>query len=105
MRCICKTDIQNLVARNVSREDIAASIFHAVAVQTVVTLAHGWDIKAPVLFCGGPLTFIPALRKAFIEYLHLQAEDIVLPETALCYLLWVQHFHLHKKLQHTNFPN
>lgn len=80
MRCICKTDIQNLVARNVSREDIAASIFHAVAVQTVVTLAHGWDIKAPVLFCGGPLTFIPALRKAFIEYLHLQAEDIVLPE-------------------------
>lgn len=81
-RCgvFCKTDIQNLVARNVSREDIAASIFHAVAVQTVVTLAHGWDIKAPVLFCGGPLTFIPALRKAFIEYLHLQAEDIVLPE-------------------------
>lgn len=36
-RCgvFCKTDIQNLVARNVSREDIAASIFHAVAVQTV----------------------------------------------------------------------
>ena len=68
-RCgvFCKTDIQNLVARNVSREDIAASIFHAVAVQTVMTLAHGWDIKAPVLFCGGPLTFIPALRKAFAE--------------------------------------
>lgn len=70
-RCgvFCKTDIQNLVARNVSREDIAASIFHAVAVQTVITLAHGYDIETPVLFCGGPLTFIPALRKAFIEYL------------------------------------
>lgn len=81
-RCgvFCKTDIQNLIAKNVSREDIAASIFHAVAVQTVVTLAHGWDIKAPVLFCGGPLTFIPALRKAFLEYLHLEDKDIVLPE-------------------------
>ena len=81
-RCgvFCKTDIQNLVAKNVSREDIAASIFHAVAVQTIVTLAHGWDIQAPVLFCGGPLTFIPALRKAFSEYLHLKDEDMVLPE-------------------------
>lgn len=80
-RCgvFCKTDIQNLVARNVSREDIAASIFHAVAVQTVMTLAHGWDIKAPVLFCGGPLTFISALRKAFAEYLHLREDEMVLP--------------------------
>ena len=80
-RCgvFCKTDIQNLIAKNVSREDIAASIFHAVAVQTVVTLAHGWDIKPPVLFCGGPLTFIPALRKAFVEYLHLQENDLILP--------------------------
>lgn len=81
-RCgvFCKTDIQNLVAKNVSREDIAASIFHAVTVQTVVTLAHGYDIKAPVLFCGGPLTFIPALRKAFMEYLHLKEEEVILPE-------------------------
>lgn len=81
-RCgvFCKTDIQNLVAKNVSREDIAASIFHAVAVQTVVTLAHGWDIKSPILFCGGPLTFIPALRKAFMEYLHLSEGDVILPE-------------------------
>ena len=81
-RCgvFCKTDIQNLVARNVSREDIAASIFHAVAVQTVITLAHGYDIETPVLFCGGPLTFIPALRKAFIEYLSLDERDVILPD-------------------------
>lgn len=75
-----KTDIQNLVAKNVCREDIAASIFHAVAVQTVMTLAHGWDIQAPILLCGGPLTFIPALRKAFADYLHLRPEDLILPE-------------------------
>lgn len=81
-RCgvFCKTDIQNLIAKNVSREDIAASIFHAVAVQTVVTLAHGCDIESPVLFCGGPLTFIPALRKAFMDYLALNETDVLLPE-------------------------
>ena len=81
-RCgvFCKTDIQNLIAKNVSREDIAASIFHAVAVQTVITLAHGCDIVPPVLFCGGPLTFIPALRKAFMDYLSFTDADVVLPE-------------------------
>lgn len=81
-RCgvFCKTDIQNLIAKNVSKQDIAASIFHAVAVQTVVTLAHGCDIGAPVLFCGGPLTFIPALRKAFTDYLHLSGKDVILPD-------------------------
>ncbi len=80
-RCgvFCKTDIQNLIAKNVPREDISASIFHAVAVQTAVTLAHGCDITPPVLFCGGPLTFIPALRKAFMEYLALDETQIIVP--------------------------
>ena len=75
-----KTDVQNLIAKNVPKEDIAASIFHAVAVQTIVTLAHGCDIKTPLLFCGGPLTFIPALRKAFTEYMEIGDEDIILPK-------------------------
>lgn len=81
-RCgvFCKTDIQNLIAKNVSRADIAASILHAVAVQTVVTLAHGCEITPPVLMCGGPLTFIPALRKAFTDYLGISEDDIILPE-------------------------
>jgi predicted CoA-substrate-specific enzyme activase len=80
-RCgvFCKTDVQNLIAKNVSRENIAASIFHAVAVQTIVTLAHGADIGKPLLFCGGPLTFLPALRKAFKDYLQLNDNDIIIP--------------------------
>ena len=80
-RCgvFCKTDIQNLIAKNVSRENIAASIFRAVAVQTVTTLARGCDMQVPVLFCGGPLAFIPALRKAFIDYLSLDEKDVILP--------------------------
>ena len=81
-RCgvFCKTDIQNLIAKNVSRANVAASIFHAVAVQTIVTLAHGCDIETPLLFCGGPLSFIPALRKAFCEYLALDESAIIQPE-------------------------
>ncbi|MGI6223272.1 MAG: acyl-CoA dehydratase activase-related protein [Prevotella sp.] len=89
-RCgvFCKTDIQNLMARNADKNDIARSIFHAVSVQTVVTLAHGHDIKAPVLLCGGPLTFIPSLRKAFADYLQLKAEDFIVPEKSHLIPAW-----------------
>ena len=78
-RCgvFAKTDIQNLMSRNLPEEDIAASIFHSIAVQTVVTLSHGIDFQAPILLCGGPLTFLPALRKAFCGYMHLSADDFI----------------------------
>ena len=80
-RCgvFCKTDIQNLIAKNVSKANIAASIFRAVAVQTVVTLAHGEEISAPVVFCGGPLSYFSALRKAFVDYLSLDQESVIIP--------------------------
>ena len=89
-RCgvFCKTDIQNLIARNASRADIAASIFRAVAVQTVTTLAHGHEINAPVLLCGGPLSFIPALRKAFAEYLGLPPESLILHDKSNLIPAW-----------------
>lgn len=77
-----KTDIQNLLARNVSRRDIAASVFHAVAIQCIGTLARGCDILPKVFFCGGPFAFIPALRKAFREELSLREEDCILCENA-----------------------
>ena len=83
-----KTDIQNLIAKNACKEDIAASIFHAVAVQVIVTLAHGCDITAPLLFCGGPLTFLPALRKAFTDYLQLSPDEVVLPEDSHLIPAW-----------------
>lgn len=75
-----KTDIQNLMSRNVPETDIAASIFHAIAVQTVVTLSHGCRFKAPILLCGGPLTFLPALRKAFEDYFGMSSIDFISPE-------------------------
>lgn len=77
-----KTDVQNLVSKNVTKEDISGSIFRAIAVQTVVTLSHGVQVKPKILFCGGPLNFIPALRRAFLDYMELGAEDVVTPPDA-----------------------
>lgn len=78
-RCgvFAKTDIQNLMSRNLPESDIAASIFHSIAVQTVTTLSHGCDFSAPILLCGGPLTFLSALRKAFSDYLNMPLSDFI----------------------------
>ena len=83
-----KTDIQNLIARNVSKADVAASVFHAVAVQTITTLSHGFSVQPKVLFCGGPFAFTPALREAFIRYLGLREEDYIVPENASVISAW-----------------
>ncbi|MBO7491419.1 MAG: 2-hydroxyacyl-CoA dehydratase [Bacteroidales bacterium] len=72
-----KTDIQNLMARHVSKADVALSVFHAVALQVIGTLSRGLDAKAPVFFCGGPFAFLPMLRQSFLTNLHLTEEDCV----------------------------
>ena len=53
-----KTDVQNLVAKAVSKQDIAASIFNAIALQVISSLSKGLPIKPKILLCGGPLTYI-----------------------------------------------
>jgi predicted CoA-substrate-specific enzyme activase len=75
-RCgvFAKTDIQALLSNRISREDIAASVFHAMALQVISTLARGSDIREKILFAGGPLTFFPRLREAFVLLLHLDPE-------------------------------
>lgn len=79
-RCgvFAKTDVQNLVSRRLPTSDIAASIFNAVAMQTMTTLAHGADIVTPILCTGGPLTFLPSLRQAFVRVMKLKPEDLIL---------------------------
>ncbi len=72
-----KTDVQNLVAKAVSKEDIAASVFNAIALQVISSLSKGIVIKPKLLFCGGPLTYIPSLREAFKRQLNLSDEDTV----------------------------
>lgn len=77
-----KTDVQTLLSNNIPKSDAAASIFHAVAVQTISTLAKGNTIAPKILLCGGPLTFISSLRAAFCNYLNLSQEAFVVPKDA-----------------------
>ncbi|WP_255489671.1 acyl-CoA dehydratase activase [Dysgonomonas sp. 25] len=89
-RCgvFAKTDVQNLISRNIPVADISASILHAVALQSVTTLARGCDVQPKVLCIGGPLTFIPALRDAFKEVLKIQESDLIVPENGEYFPAW-----------------
>ena len=89
-RCgvFAKTDVQNLISRNIPRADISMSIFHAVAVQSITTLARGCEIRPKILCTGGPLTFIPALRKAFTEVLDVDESELILPENSEYFPAW-----------------
>lgn len=75
-----KTDIQPLVNQGVLKQDLALSSLHAIAKQTIGGLAQGLDIRKPVVFEGGPLTFNPTLIQVFAERLELSEEDIFVPE-------------------------
>ena len=89
-RCgvFAKSDIQPLLNQGAKKEDIAASIFQAVVDQTVSGLAQGRKIAGKVLFLGGPLSFLPALRNAFKETLKLDDEHAVLPELAPVFMAY-----------------
>ena len=81
-RCgvFAKTDIQPMLNSGVAKEDIALSSFHAIAKQTIGGLAQGMEIKPPVIFEGGPLTFNATLVRAFKERLGISDEQAIRPE-------------------------
>ncbi len=81
-RCgvFAKTDIQPLLNEGAAKADIAASVFQSVVNQTISGLACGRPIKGNVAFLGGPLYFLPELRKRFIETLDLSADQVVFPD-------------------------
>lgn len=83
-RCgvFAKTDIQPLINEGATKADLAASIFQAVVSQTVSGLACGKPIRGNVAFLGGPLYFLPELKKAFVRTLHLAPEATVDPENS-----------------------
>ena len=83
-RCgvFAKTDVQPLINEGAEKSDIAASIFQAVVNQTISGLACGRPIRGTVAFLGGPLNYLPELRKRFIETLHLKPNEIVVPNEA-----------------------
>jgi predicted CoA-substrate-specific enzyme activase len=81
-RCgvFAKSDIQPLLNQGAAREDIAASVFQSVVNQTISGLACGKPIRGRVAFLGGPLHYLPELRKRFRETLKLTDETAVIPE-------------------------
>lgn len=83
-RCgvFAKSDIQPLLNEGAAKEDIAASIFQAVVNQTISGLACGRPIKGNIAFLGGPLNYLPELRKRFIETLKLNDDQVIVPENA-----------------------
>lgn len=84
-RCgvFAKSDIQPLINQGADKRDISASIFHAVVNQTIGGLAQGRAIKGNVLYLGGPLTFMPELRKSFDQSLGLKGNC---PENSLYFV-------------------
>jgi predicted CoA-substrate-specific enzyme activase len=87
-RCgvFAKSDIQPLINDGAAKADIAASIFQSVVNQTISGLACGKPIRGHVAFLGGPLHFLPQLRKRFIETLNLTAEQAIVPEQSQLFI-------------------
>ena len=83
-RCgvFAKSDVQPLLNEGAAPEDIAASIFQAVANQTVSGLACGHPIRGYVAFLGGPLQYLSELRERFYETLSLDEEHRIIPPNA-----------------------
>lgn len=81
-RCgvFAKTDVQNLLSRKIPREDVAASVFHAVAIQCMNTLARGFGIKQKIMLCGGPFTFLSEMSRIFMKAVKLKQTDLAIPE-------------------------
>ena len=89
-RCgvFAKTDIQPLLNQGGLLPSIALSTFHAIVKQTIGGLAQGLEIKPPVVFEGGPLTFNPTLIKVFAQRLGLTEDDIILPDRAELFIAY-----------------
>ena len=86
-RCgvFAKSDLQPLLNQGAAHEDLAASVFTAVATQTIAGLACGRPIRGNVMFLGGPLHFLPELRQAYQNLLP-KADSFVTPENAQLYV-------------------
>ncbi|MCL2407875.1 MAG: 2-hydroxyglutaryl-CoA dehydratase, partial [Defluviitaleaceae bacterium] len=83
-RCgvFAKSDIQPLINEGASRDDLAASILQAVVSQTISGLACGKPIRGNVMFLGGPLHFLPELRKRFVSTLRLDETAAISPQNS-----------------------
>lgn len=87
-RCgvFAKTDLQPLINDGAAKPDLSASIFTAVATQTIAGLASGRPIHGTVIFLGGPLFFMSELREAFHRALEGKVDEFIVPTDAHLYV-------------------
>lgn len=87
-RCgvFAKSDVQPLLNEGAAKEDVAASVLQAVVTQTISGLAQGRPIKGNIVFLGGPLHFLPQLRKCFEDTLKDKAKSFTAPENAQLFI-------------------
>ena len=87
-RCgvFAKTDLQPLINDGAAKPDLAASIFTAVATQTIAGLASGRPIHGTVIFLGGPLFFMSELREVFHRALEDKVDEFIVPTDAHLYV-------------------
>lgn len=89
-RCgvFAKSDLQPLINDGAAKEDLAASIFTAVATQTIAGLAAGRPVHGTVIFLGGPLFFLSELRAAFQRTLEGKVDEFIVPTDAHLYVAY-----------------
>ncbi len=87
-RCgvFAKSDLQPLINEGAAREDLAASVLQSVVNQTIAGLACGRPIRGHIVFLGGPLYFLPELRKAYERSLAQEVSSFVTPDHAQLYV-------------------
>lgn len=87
-RCgvFAKSDLQPLLNQGAAHTDLAASVFQAVATQTIAGLACGHPIRGNLVFLGGPLHFLPQLRAAYRRALADQVTGFTTPDNAHLYV-------------------
>ena len=80
-RCavFAQMDVRPLLNEGVPKEDIAGSVFDAVAAQCIAGLACGRPISGTVALLGGPLHFLSALRERFRLRLGLDDAHLEVP--------------------------
>ena len=83
-----KTDIQALMNQGVGKADLAASIFQAVVNQVLSDLAKGRLIQGKLALLGGPLTFMPALRRRFLQTIGISSADVLPVTHGELYCAW-----------------
>ncbi|MDR0405452.1 MAG: acyl-CoA dehydratase activase-related protein, partial [Clostridiales bacterium] len=83
-RCgvFAKSDVQPLLNEGAAKEDVAASVLQSVVTQTISGLAQGRPIQGNIVFLGGPLHFMPQLRKQFGAALAGEGNAFWHPENA-----------------------